>query len=355
MAPLVLTAGAGAGDVPADDLAVVREMVVGYQVSQIVYAACELRLVDLIADGLTDPVHLAAHTGTQVQTLALLLDCLAGLGLLVVEGGGSYRLTTRGRLLDSRRDDGLRPTIMATGQHRYGPWGDLLDTLRTGSPAFTRRHGQRLHDFYAANPAAAEPFNAAMVALTAQNAAVLAAAYPFGEHRLVVDIGGSLGVLMTAILTAHPRLRGVVFDLPHVAAQAGPRLAEGGLAERYQAVGGDARQEVPAGADCYLFKMVLCDFGDVDAAAMLRAVRRAIASDGSLVIIDKLRRPPRRDDATPLRTTMSALNLLVMTGSRERSETEYRQLLATTGFTLADIQRTDALAGELYLLHALPA
>src|SRR5262245_35523630 len=141
MAPLVLTAGAGAGDIPAEDLAAVREMVVGYQVSQIVYAACELRVIDHIADGLRNLAHLAAHTAIPVQTLELLLDCLAGLRLLVAEGGGSYRLTARGRLLDSRRTDGLWPTIMATGQHRYGPWGDLLDTLRTGSSAFTRQRG----------------------------------------------------------------------------------------------------------------------------------------------------------------------------------------------------------------------
>jgi orsellinic acid C2-O-methyltransferase len=355
MAPLVLTAGAGTGDVPAEDLAAVREMVVGYQVSQIVYAACELRVIDHIANGVHDLARLAAHTATPVHNLELLLDCLAGLGLLIAEGGGRYRLTARGGLLDSRRPDGLRPTIVATGQHRYGPWGDLLNSLRTGSSAFTRQHGQRLHDFYAANPAAAAPFNAAMAALTAQNIDALAAAYPFGRHRLVIDVGGNLGVLMTAILTAHPRLHGVVFDLPHVAAQAARRLAEHGLTERCQAIGGDARHEVPAEADCYLFKMVLCDFGDLDATAMLRAVRRAIADDGSLVIIDKLRRPPHPEDATPLGTTMSALNLLVMTGSLERSHAEYRQLLDATGFAVTDTQRTNALGGELYLLHARPA
>src|SRR5262249_25323859 len=161
MAPLVLTAGADGDDVPAEDLAAVREMVVGYQVSQIVYTACELRVIDHIADGVCDLADLAAHADTSVHTLELLLDCLAGLGLLVAEGDGRYRLPPRGGLLDSRRADGLRPTIMATGQHRYGPWGDLLNSLRTGSSAFTRRHGQRLHDFYAANPAAAAPFNAA--------------------------------------------------------------------------------------------------------------------------------------------------------------------------------------------------
>jgi hypothetical protein len=355
MAPLVLTAGAGAGDVPGEDLAAVREMVVGYQVSQILYAACELRMIDHIANGVRDLAHLAAQTETPVQSLELLLDCLAGLGLLVAEDGGRYRLTARGRLLDSRRPDGLRPTIMATGQHRYSSWGDLLNSLRTGSSAFTRQHGQRLHDFYAANPAAAAPFNAAMAALTAQNAAVLAAAYPYGRHRQVIDIGGNFGVLMTALLTAHPHLRGVVFDLPHVTAHAARRLAERGLAERCQVISGDARQQIPAGADCYLFKTVLCDFNDLDATAMLRAVRRAITSDGSLVIIDKLRRPPRGDDVTLLRTTMSALNLLVMTGSLERTQTEYQQLLHTAGFTLADTKRTDALGGELYLLHAVPA
>ena len=79
--------------VGADDLTAVREMVVGYQVSQIVYAACDLAVIDHIADGVLDVPHLAAMTQTPIHTLELLLDCLAGLGLLIADGSGRYRLT----------------------------------------------------------------------------------------------------------------------------------------------------------------------------------------------------------------------------------------------------------------------
>src|SRR5215470_8819171 len=116
MAPLVLTAGAGTGDVPGEDLAAVREMVIGYQVSQIIYAACELRVIDHIADGVRDLPPLAEHTDTPAHTLQLLLDCLAGLGLLIAEGADRYRLTARGSLLDSRRPDGLRPKAPGRGR-----------------------------------------------------------------------------------------------------------------------------------------------------------------------------------------------------------------------------------------------
>ncbi len=209
-----------------------------------------------------------------------------------------------------------------------------------------------MHDYYASTPDASGLFNSTMAALSAQTAPDLIDVHTWDDHRLIVDVGGGLGITLAAILRRHPRPQGIVYDRPHVAAAARQEVDRLGLASRCQVVAGDARTAVPTG-DAYLFRMVLCDFPDRDAEAMLAACRRAVRAGGRLIIIDKLR-PPRARTTSNARTLMSALNLMVMTGSTERTELEYPALLETSGWRMLDLRATSALGGELHCLRAAP-
>jgi 16S rRNA G1207 methylase RsmC len=44
---------------------------------------------------------------------------------------------------------------------------------------------------------------------------VIASTYDFGRWGSLMDVGGGNGILLAAILKAHPRLRGVLADLRH--------------------------------------------------------------------------------------------------------------------------------------------
>jgi len=123
-----------------------------------------------------------------------------------------------------------------------------------------------------------------------------------------------------------------------------------GMADRCAAVGGDARLDVPT-ADVYLFRMVLCDFPDPQAAAVLRAARRAAPLAAELVIIDRIRRPGATDPAAT-HAAMSTLNLMVMTGAAERTQGEYGSLLHHAGWTLTD-SRPLTSGGPLHYLSAV--
>ena len=57
-------------------------------------------------------------------------------------------------------------------------------------------------------------------------------AYDFSPFKTIVDVGGSYGTLLAAILRRHPAARGILFDQPHVVAAAGEQLAAAGVAER---------------------------------------------------------------------------------------------------------------------------
>ena len=64
-----------------------------------------------------------------------------------------------------------------------------------------------------------------MAKLTRQIAPAVAAAYDFSGFDTIVDVGGGNGWLLEGILKANPRLRGIVFELAHVAERARGRIA----------------------------------------------------------------------------------------------------------------------------------
>jgi hypothetical protein len=70
------------------------------------------------------------------------------------------------------------------------------------------------------------------------------AAYDFGTVRVLADIGGGNGSLISSVLKPYPTMRGTLFDLGHVVARAQERLREQGITDRCQVIEG---KPIPAG------------------------------------------------------------------------------------------------------------
>jgi SAM-dependent methyltransferase len=163
----------------------------------------------------------------------------------------------------------------------------------------------------------------------------VATGYDFSPVRTVADIGGGSGTLLAAILQAHPHMHGILLDLPHGVAGAADVFRAAGAADRCEIVAGDFFQEVPDGADAYILANVLHDWADAESVRILQACRRAMAKDGRVLIIERLI-PANPADAVPV--LLSDLNMLVLTGGQERTNSEYGQLLADAGFRLGKVQ-----------------
>jgi len=117
------------------------------------------------------------------------------------------------------------------------PYDHLLDAVREGKPAFEFAHGTGIFEFLSTRPEEAAVFNAAMAERTAAFAPTVASSYDFGGAEVIIDIGGSQGTMIAAILTANPRMKGIVFDLPEVVAGADARLTAAGVADRCETRG----------------------------------------------------------------------------------------------------------------------
>jgi hypothetical protein len=309
--------------------------------AQAVSTAAAWRLADRLAGGARSAEDLAAEIGCEPAALAAVLRICVGLGFLEAARPGEFALTERGRAL---RADALGPMAEFVGcSEQWDPWARLRD-VRGDATAFAIAHGRGLYEWMAMHPAAAARYDAAIDAFTRHEAAALVRAFDFASVRQVVDVGGGRGTLLAAILAAHAQVRGVLFDLPHVAERARPELAAR-FGARVDVHGGDFFAGVPAGADVYLCKHVLHNWGDARAVELLRNVAAAMEPGGRILAIETVLSPDERADAA----AMLDLEMQVLLGGKVRRKPELRRLFADAGFT---IERFEALVAGSWLVVA---
>ena len=312
-----------------------RQLVNGYQITQAIYVAVTLDLPDLLGEGPRTAADLSVATRTDPRSLYRLLRALAALGILAEErhpDRSSFTLTEMGRLLRSDVPGSLGGWAgFVARPYHWEAWGDLLHTVRTGEEAFAARHGgESVWSWRQRHPEESRIFDRAMSAISAAVADRLAEAYDFSRFGSLVDLGGGDGTLLATVLPRHPRLRAVLFDLPHVVAGAHHVLAVAGVANRCEITAGSFFDHVPSGADAYILKSILHDWDDTASTQLLHRIREASQPGVTLLIVE---RTLADVDPSPV-AAMSDLNMMVNTGGAERTTTEWKILLQAGGFEL---------------------
>ena len=329
--------------------ATLRQLIMGFRVTQLIYVAAKLGLADHLEQGPQTPHALAQAVGAEQQALYRLLRALASIGLFAETADGAFRLTPLAQLLQTNPAGSLRDLAILYGEEwLWQGYGHMLYSVQTGRPAFEQIHGEPLYDYLGNHPAAEAQFQAAMSGYSAQEAAAILAAYDFFRVATVVDVGGGHGALVAALLEAHPQLAGVVFDVASVVAEAQRQLADAGLASRATCVAGDFFAALPSGGDIYLLKSVLHNWDDAAAARILRSCRQAMSRRARLLVIERV----IPSGNVPAEAKLFDINMLVTVGGQERTEREYRALFQAAGFDLTQIIPTYS---PLSLIEGAPA
>lgn len=320
-----------AGAVPPS--ATLIQMMTGYWVSQAIYVAAKLGVADLLAEGALSFEELATKTKTDASSLRRVLRALASIGIFTEPSSGMFALTPLASLLRTGTPDSMRALAIMYAEEQYRAWGDVLHSVRTGETAFEHQFGTSYFGYLAQHPESDRVFNEAMTGWTMQLVGAVVDTYDFSQFQTVVDVGGSYGTLLAAILQSNPTMRGILFDQPHVAAAAQGQLEIAGVAERCTTAGGDFFTELPSGGDAYILAQILHDWDDERSVAILQQCRRAISEHGKLLVIELVL--PSGEE--PFLGKWLDLHMLVLLGARERTATEYEALFQKAGFALAGV------------------
>uniref|UniRef100_A0A8C9JC78 Acetylserotonin O-methyltransferase n=1 Tax=Panthera tigris altaica TaxID=74533 RepID=A0A8C9JC78_PANTA len=279
----------------------------GFMLSQVLFAACELGVFDLLSEAL-EPLGSAAvavRLGTSSHGTQLLLDTCVSLKLLQVE-------TSRGKALYQNTELSSTYLVRASPKYQgnmllylarttYLCWGHLAQAVRDGKNRYQEAFG-----------------------------------VPSDELFTAIYCSGALAKEYTAL---YPGCRVTVFDTPDVVRAAKehfPFLED----DRIRFWEGDFFEDPLPEAELYILARVLHDWSDGRCARLLARIRRACKPGGAVLVIESLL---DADGRGPLTTQLYSLNMLVQTEGRERTPAQYLALLGPAGFRDVQYRRTGGL------------
>jgi len=291
----------------------------GALVTRALGLVADLRVAQALADGPRSHEALARERGVDADALYRLLRALASDGMFEEVEPGVFGNTAASEMLVRDGWNGFAVLFGGTWLHAVA----ALDA--SGEPSFERAHGDEYWTWLAAHPDERAAFDSAM-AEGWQTRIDRLESIGWRGDELVVDVGGGNGALLVALLERHPRMHGIVFDLPETVRE------EQALGDRCTFVEGSFFEEVPGG-DAHLLSGILHDWDDEPARRILATVRAAGAE--RLVVLDSVIEPGNDPDGAKW------LDLLMLTlaGGRERTAEQWRVLLGQAGWRPTNVGR----------------
>lgn len=285
--------------------------------------AAETKLCDHLADGPVRVAELATRCGLPTDKLRRIVYFLAAEQVLEMLPDDRVAGTPRSERL---RQEGS-VTFIPSRSCEVGPF--LREACVRGISAYEARFGKPVFAHLAEDPVTAAAFVNLMGDFTRRIEEFISTHHQFEPFERAVDVGGSHGGLLMAVLAKHPQAKGVLFDLPETVAHVADAVRASQHGRRIELVGGDFFKAVPAG-DLYLIKMILHDWNDDECIAILKSVRAAIAPGGRVAVIDYL----LPEVPAPTGAHLMDIAMMIWATGRERRLSEVEALFARSGFRL---------------------
>ncbi|UGY93756.1 acetylserotonin O-methyltransferase [Streptomyces gobiensis] len=312
----------------------ILELATGFMAAKTLLSAVELGLFSRLGNGPVTGDRLRDELGLAKRSARDFFDALVSLGMLERHGDTYANTPDTARYLDRASPDYLGGWLEMLNERLYGFWGQLTTGLRTGLPqneAAGRQPGET--DFFGelySDPQRLRDFQRAMSGLSARSVDALAQAVDWRGYRTVCDVGSAQGALLAGLLTAHPQLRGVGFDLPAVGPVLTEYVRERGLADRVDFVPGDFFTDPLPRAEVLIFGHILHDWDLPTKRMLLEKAYEALPEGGMVVLYETLIDDERRVNTAGL---LMSLNMLIETpGGFDYTGADAVRWLTDTGF-----------------------
>lgn len=304
------------------------DLVAGFTYSQILLAAVQTGLLDLLDAGPCNADDIARSTALSHAAATRLLRAAAALDLAEEVAPGCWMLGQQGAALRSN------PGALAMVAHHPLLYADLSDPLAllrqdrqepTALSRFWHYHSETDGEI-------AGRYSSLMAASQQMVAQQAMGAYAFDRHCRLLDIGGGHGAFVNALAPACPSLELGIFDLPPVLSGAT------NLPSRVSLHPGDFFADLlPTGYDCITLSRILHDHDDDRCLQILRGIRAALPENGRLVIAEPM---AGARGAKAMGDAYFGLYLWAMNSGRPRTPAEYGEMLRKAGFRHWQQKRT---------------
>ena len=311
------------------------DMARGYFRGKLLVAAVKLGIADVLGDVEKDLDEIALATKSNPDALYRMMRALASIGIVAEVAPARFCLTQFGQPLRRNVPNSVWGSVIFWADLLADSWTYLADCVQAGSRqgATSARERDGMKSRWSVTPDAQAIFHQAFAESTVASMSPFVAAHDFSKDRVVADLGGGGGGLLAAILTANPHVRGILVDRSQAVSSAATKFQSIGLADRCEFLAGDLLDTIPQGPDTYILQSVLHGYDDNNAHRILKNCRAVTKPSGRLLIIEVvLPTTVASVDPDMEKLLMADINMLAVTGGRERSQAEWSSLLSSARY-----------------------
>ncbi|NWR66836.1 ASML protein, partial [Bucorvus abyssinicus] len=324
----------------------ILELMDGFRASKALFVASKLKMFDHLKDkGPLKAVDIANEVGTSMSGTERLLDACAALGLLEKTPQGYSNTDSANTYLTSDGEYSLHGYIIHSNDHLWPLFTNLESAVKEGKRQNHRAFGKKAEDLfkdYYHSQEAKQRFMAAMHSIAHLTARDVATAFDLSQFKSACDLGGCTGALAHELVQIYPNLKVTVFDLPEVIANTSSFQPSGQHTASVTFVSGDFFKDNIPEADLYILSRVLHDWPDEKIHVLLSKISAVCKPGNALlvaeIVLDEQKTHPPR----------AVLQSLSMTEGKQRSGSEYKQLLDKYGFTNVQIKITGNLLDAVF-------
>lgn len=323
-------------------------MILGGWISGAVNAFARLGIADHLDETPRSADEIASKVGAQPEALYRLMRATASVGILSETPDRRFVQSPLSTALRSDAVPCLRDFArFNSDEWHVRCWQQLAETVCTGQRPLERIYGMPLFEYLVKNPAEGAVFHGAMTDMSTVDAPAVADAYDFQGIGSLTDVGGGHGLLLATILQRNPSMSGTLYDLPSVIEGASGG-ATAPVKDRVRFVGGNMFESAPAGSDAYVMKYIIHDWPDDLCLKVLKGCRDGVNPGGKLLVVDCVVPGPNEFHIGKIMD----LEMLLLPGGKERTEAEFRELFAASGWRLTRVIPT---ASHVSILEGVPA
>jgi acetylserotonin N-methyltransferase len=327
-------------DIP--DSSSILDLIDGFRRSKAMFAAVSLGIFDTLESAPANAGTLASVLKVAREPLERLLDACIGLKHLRRDEALYANEPVASSYLCRASEHALVGYILYSNDVLFPLWNHLEDAIREGTPRWEQEFGSKatIFDHFFRTQEAKRTFLQGMHGFGLLSSPKVVEAFDLSRFRRMVDLGGATGHLAIAACECYPQLHAVVFDLPEVIEIARDYISKSGpLSKRVSVMGGDFFLHKLPEVDLVAVGRILHDWSDAKVCQLLAKIFLRLPTGGAILIAEKLLDEKKTGPAPAL---LQSLNMLVCTEGKERTLSQYRQLLEDVGFENVDGRVTGA-------------
>ncbi|KAL8190201.1 UNVERIFIED_CONTAM: hypothetical protein K2H54_043451 [Gekko kuhli] len=305
----------------------------GFKASKALFVSSKLKIFDLLKEkGAMTSVDIANQVKASACGTERLLDACAALGLLDKTHQGYSNADLANLYLVSDSESSLHDFVLHCNDRLWPLYTHLELAVKEGTSqnhcTFGKKGEDLFQDFYYQNTEMKQCFMGAMHNIARVTARDVASAFDLSQFRVVCDLGGCTGALAYELTEIYPEMKVTVFDLPAVITSVSSFQPSRQNTAQVSFSSGDFFKDNLPEAELYILSRVLHDWCEEKVHTLLRS---------ALLVAETVL------DEKQIRPVRAVLQSLTMTEGKQRSHSEYQQLLEKHGFTSVQIKITGNL------------